>query len=926
MDDKSAKQNTALKSDKSVSSLDKFISFLETKRVPNKNYHTYGNLNPGKMSAGIFEVNSVQKKLLFDHYQLAMANDKHKGILGITETPEEYGYLRLDFDFRWKYNSDQPINRSYTEEMILKIIAICRTIIEDICINLSDDMLICLLLEKPKPREEKGEIKDGFHLRFPHFIIPQEIGDKYFREQLISRIENQKIFDELHTSNDTKSIVDPVMKKAWLLYGSAKNTKAGYWKLKKSYDHNNKELTLQEAFPVALHKISNPPEYYLPSLLSVRYTKQPKHAELKKGLIIVTKKEKVKTTYTESNRSTETVIKDLAWIEASNIMDLLSDERCDDFNNWLEIGFTLYCIGQGHPSALNIWKEWSEGSERYIEGCCEKQWVKMVDRNKSIGSLKYYAKLDSPEKYATLLRQHAETLIDDALKSNKPTHMGIARIIHKLYSDRFKCTDSKHNIWREFRHHVWKKLDEGHTIKMIIVNDIRKLFYDNYTSLKSPTFEDNGDDDEVKSKINKKCKKILNVVEALDGTSFIEGVMRGCKILFYDEEYDARVNTNKDLYAFQNGVYDLKLNIFRQGIPDDYISMQSPINYLEPTEDELKKVQKWLRQLFPNPNIRKYWVRTHSTIFQGGNRDKKIWMNTGAGWAGKSGVESAMEKIHGQYSFKIPAEMLLLNDSSSSQGPSVALNRARNRRLLMTEEIGVNQQLNMGLLKKWSGGDSLYARSHHEEGGEFDPEFKFEMYLNEPPRIPSKDKALFTRIRLIDYVSRFGLKDDGTRPPENEDEQFEQNHFPANPSFKEEELPALVEPLAWFLLQDWPNYQKEGYWEPEEVTISTSKYEKINDTFMQFIDDKLCNVVGEKADKSMITMTEMQSAFNDWFKEQYPSYKNTYGKTKIRDEVTLKFRPPNEKGKWVGARFKIENEAEPPPKDINLASKKMKSG
>lgn len=866
-------------------------------------------MNPEHYPNCNFEIGPSSKKAFFNYYQNMVCKEKYKGVLGITEVPGEIGYWRLDFDFKWKHHPDQEVRRLYTDEMILQIIETCRTIMEDVCLNLSNEMLTCMVLEKPSPRISDGYIKDGFHLRFPHFIVTQEIGNKYLRVQLIEKLENLSTFEPLHNINKITDIVDEVMSKNWLLYGSAKNSMAGWWKLTKIFDKSNNEISLTEAFPVALAEINQSPEYYLPSLLSVTYTKEIQKAELKKGLIVKDNKPKIKNTYTENNRSEENVTKDLTWISESGIMDLLSQNRCDNYTGWLDVGYTLYCIGQGHPAALEIWNDWSEGSEKYKEGCCEKEWVKMIDRGKTIGSLKHYASEDSPEAYRKLIKEGADKLVDEALRTKRPTHLGIARIIHKIYGDKFKCTDSKHNTWLEFRGHIWRKLDEGQTIKIIIVRDIRKLFYDYYESLKKNTFGDDDDDeDDDNDKVKKKCKKILNVVEALEGTPFIEGVMRGCKILFHDDDFKNKQNSNKDLYAFKNGVYDLKLNIFREGVPDDCITMQSQINYREPTELEMRRVHKWLRQLFPNPNIRKYWVRCHATTFQGGNRDKKIWMNTGAGWAGKSGAEAALEKIHGPHRFKIPHEALLLNDSKNSQGPNVALWRGRHCRLLMTEEIGENQQLNMGLLKKWSGGDSLYARTHREEGEEFDPNFKFDMFLNKPPRIPSKDKALFTRIRLIDFVSRFGPKDDGTMPPEDEDEQFAQNHFPANPSFKEEELPLLVEPLAYYFLQDWPNYLKYGLEEPEEVRMSTAQYEKENDTFLQFIDDKLCNVEGEKADKAIITMTEMKNCFNDWFKEQYPSYKNTYGLTKIRDEISLKFRPLGEKGKWYGVKFKTENE------------------
>ena len=906
------KSNMNTKQEKIASSFDKCTTYLNTKRVPGKTYYNYGNLNSENyFSCGNFEIPAGEKKVFFTTYQNMVFKNKYKGKIGITELPEEYGYWRLDFDFRWNHRTEQPLTRLYNKELIKKIITVCRCLIEEICLNLNNEMLICIVLEKENPRVDKGFVKDGFHLRFPHFIISKEIGDKYLRDQLITKLENSKMFHDMHTANSIHDIVDPVMGKNWLLYGSSKGENAGYLKVTDIYNKENENITLKETFPLALNDTTQPDDYYLPSLLSVRYSRAPNHAEIKKGLI-APKNVKIKETYTESNRSTENVTKDLAWIEDSDIMSLLSEERCDNHNTWLDVGFILYCIGQGHPHALDIWKEWSGGSESYNEGCCEAKWVNMSDRGRTIGSLKYYAKLDSPEKYATLVKESADESLDDSLRSRRPTNMGIARIMHKLFEGQFKCTDSKRNIWMEFRQHVWHELDEGQTVKMVIVRDIREMFYNEYEKLRKSSFGDDDDDDSdgdaSSEKVKKKCKKILAVIEALDGTAFIEGVMRGCKILFHDSEFNNIVNRNPNLYAFKNGVFDLKLNIFRDGVPDDNITIQSKVNYRKPNEAELNKITKWLRQLFPNPNIRKYWVRTRVSTFQGGNRDKKIWFHTGKGWAGKSGAEAAMEKIHGPYRFKIPAEMLLLNDMKSSGGPSVALWRGRFCRLLMTEEVGVNQQLNMGLLKKWSGGDTLYARTHREEGEEFDPEFKFDMYLNECPRIPSQDKALFGRIRLIDYPARYGNHDDGSEPPEDEEEQFAQNHYPANINFVREELPGMLEPLAWYLLQDWSNYLKYGLEEPAEVRDSTSKYEKRNDTFLQFIDDKLEIVTGEKAEKSMITTQEMKNAFNEWYKQEYPSYKNSYGLGKIKDEMNTKFKPIGDKGKWHGAKFKVDVE------------------
>lgn len=882
--------------------LPKFNKFLESHKTQPGTYSTVININNDVIPKSNYDISLTKKKKFFEMYQEAIASGRMFGRYGFTEVPMEFGYLRLDFDFRWKYNADQPVRRMYTTKHIQTLIELCQIIIESSVVNLNNDMLTCLVLEKERPRVSDGSIKDGFHLRFPYLIVRKEYGDGYFLEQLRSKVSELDVFADMCLSkNDLGSVIDPVMKKNWLLYGSCKNAESGTWKLTRIIGVNGRTSTLKEVFPIDLKDVAEDEcEYYLPRLLSVNSNREA--ASIRPDIDASNKgKTKVKNTYTETNRTSDEVHKDLAWITSTGIMDLLDQERCDNYAKWLDIGFTLYCIGQGHPAALDIWKDWSQCSEKYVEGCCETQWVSMTDRGKSVRTLRYYARHDSPERYGELIHITSQEVIMESLSTSRPQHVGIARVLHKMYGDRFKCSDHKKSEWYEFSRHIWRKLDDGQTIKMLIVHEIRNMYIDKRTRVQ---------EDEPSEETNKLLAKLNKTIETLDCTSFIDGVLKGCKILFYDKEFHEKINTNKDLYAFKNGVYDLRLDAFRDGLPDDFITMQSPINYRKPTVPELKRVKTWLRKLFPDPGVRKYWIRTRATTFQGGNRDKKIWMHIGAGWAGKSGAEAAIEKIHGPHRFKIPHEFILMNDLKSSGGPTPALWRGRFCRLMMTEEIGQNEKLNMGILKKLSGGDTLYARTHHEEGHEFDPQFKFDIYLNHGPPIPSKDKALFTRIRLIEYVSRFGPKDDGSLPPEDEEEQFRLNHFPANPNFREEELPLLLEPLAWYLLDDWKNYREHGLEEPEAVRKRTELYERQNDTFIQFISDKLhiMDKDDEEYDSNVVRLTDIRNVFNEWFKEQYPSSRNHYGLNNIREQMSSKLRPPDGRGKWIGVRFKTDED------------------
>jgi phage/plasmid-associated DNA primase len=55
-------------------------------------------------------------------------------------------------------------------------------------------------------------------------------------------------------------------------------------------------------------------------------------------------------------------------------------------------------------------------------------------------------------------------------------------------------------------------------------------------------------------------------------TGFKDSVMKECRVLFYDKEFAKKLDDNKHLIAFNNGVYDTLTQTFRDGHPDDYIS------------------------------------------------------------------------------------------------------------------------------------------------------------------------------------------------------------------------------------------------------------------------------------------------------------------------------------------------------------------
>ena len=48
--------------------------------------------------------------------------------------------------------------------------------------------------------------------------------------------------------------------------------------------------------------------------------------------------------------------------------------------------------------------------------------------------------------------------------------------------------------------------------------------------------------------------------------------------MFYKKEIMEKFDTDTNLLGFENGIYDLKNNVFREGRPEDYVTMSTKVS------------------------------------------------------------------------------------------------------------------------------------------------------------------------------------------------------------------------------------------------------------------------------------------------------------------------------------------------------------
>ncbi len=97
--------------------------------------------------------------------------------------------------------------------------------------------------------------------------------------------------------------------------------------------------------------------------------------------------------------------------------------------------------------------------------------------------------------------------------------------------------------------------------------------------------------------VNSKIKLINDLAKKCQNNGPQMSLMKVIEDMIGIDNLNDKMDQNKQLIAFTNGVYDLSLFTFRQGLPEDYITRQMTIPYDITLTMENPKVIKMLNFL-----------------------------------------------------------------------------------------------------------------------------------------------------------------------------------------------------------------------------------------------------------------------------------------------------------------------------------------
>ena len=446
-------------------------------------------------------------------------------------------------------------------------------------------------------------------------------------------------------------------------------------------------------------------------------------------------------------------------IDIVELVKLLSKDRANEYEDWMRVGWCLHNIDS--INNLDVWIEFSKQSSKYKEGECEKQWQKMRHQGLGMGTLHMWAKHDSPYEYKGYVNNRVHTDI----KGCNGSHNAVANIAYKILRGKYVCATANGKLWYEFKGTLWQEDKEGIHVRHDLSTTVREQFL---LTMNKVSLSMSVDDLQSNGSVNTNkqvCETMLKIAVKLQDSGFKDSVLKEMREYFFDPDFVKRLDSNPDLLAFTNGVWELKEHRFRSAVPEDYLFLNVGFEYVaEKNTCVYEKALDYWKKLHPVHEQCEYVLKTIARQLQGDVGHNLFHVHAGyqgSAGNGKTTMFDILELCLGQYMRKFGVEMLTAKQRVETGKPMPDFQYWKGVRILYCTEPKQDDILNTGIMKDLTGGEKImYRLLYSNDIVDFRPMFKMHIMCNDTPQVDGSDSGVKRRIRKIDYMSQFVGKDD----------------------------------------------------------------------------------------------------------------------------------------------------------------------
>lgn len=767
--------------------------------IPNEDYEeTFIE----RYELAIHAVNELKKRSdKYDkhYYSLVRKSPKIKPIIIDVDLRSGDDVIVDDLDVVYK---DKPVPRLATNDIIIGVCTEYANIIQSMYKDKFNDSFIYVCERNHASIDKKrNRIKDGLHITIPKVIV--DVDTLNHITDSVTDVLEKDILSEYRNAID-KAVNSGT---GWMLYGSSKDGKVHYSLTRKFKIGDMSEVEITD----------NP--LYLPSILSIHGHKGSSYIEDERvRRILSLKQSKLKNIELNqillgdiNNKYTEDHVK-----MYQRILQNLSIRRVQVRDDWSKVGFCLATGSNKDNRFLKLFDEFSQRSpNHYDSDGVIKLWTSASnqgtrEREYSLATLFRWLHIDligsvtsefGRKRGKDLYNEIANMDIVNRIRkhSEQWSDTDISNLMYDRLKNEYKSIiNGKATDYYKFENHIWRPIFHTADLHAYIENTLIDLFRQardkEIDSIKKSV--DTGQQS-AKRHDSFIYKNLRNTLFNLGTVSRRENYIKSFSHKIRDDWFGQKINQKLHLFAFENGVYDFHAGEFRDGLPNDFITIQAPSIYrgggspeyfkkiseenarrskkmkfgeIDPEDGVLYddpyklwcQIDTFFSEVFPLPELKHYVIGELSKCLTGNRVENVLYICQGEGGNGKSKFFLLLSSAFGcgQYYNKVDISIFTKKRGNPSSA-SPQWGDFRFPRIIVTSEPDTDVQFNTGIIRETTGGDELkYRNLYSGTMITFTPQSRIFVHVNNPPRLKEVGDSIARRLRFIPFMAKFITEDE----------------------------------------------------------------------------------------------------------------------------------------------------------------------
>ena len=253
-----------------------------------------------------------------------------------------------------------------------------------------------------------------------------------------------------------------------------------------------------------------------------------------------------------------------------------------------------------------------------------------------------------------------------------------------------------------------------------------------------------------------RCMKLTKKGYASVGNSaYVKSIIDYLSNLYTIDGLDLLLDSNINLLAFNNKLFDFELLKFRNIEPNDYITKTTQYNVPNKNDDLRKFIMKLLYSIFENNEMVQYWlITTALSLFS--NKYESLYIHSGMGGNGKGLLSSMLIKGLGDYIYCADNTFLTSIFKSGLANPTLAKCKGIRYLLVSEPDNGTDEvKFNIDFIKMLTGGDIITTRDLYKSNISYKPQFTPFVQCNKKPKLSKLDNGVKRRLKIINFPFNF---------------------------------------------------------------------------------------------------------------------------------------------------------------------------